>query len=364
MLAWIISYWWLLLIESLVLAGIVGVIALSAPRLVSSHPKSLTQLKISMTVTALAIFLGGVGLIVGVSKLLAAYFGYGAMGTGMVAGIAVFVALLMIVQWLFSPYIINAIYRTRPPETHYEISLQNELERIARSSSVKPPKLRISPLSVPNAFAYGSPLTGNYVAVTQGLLQSMPREEVIAVLGHEVGHLKHRDVAWILSLSLIPLAIYFIGRALIWAGFMSGGRREERSNPMILLAIGVALVAAGALFRFLIAHFNRLREYYADAHSALITGQPRLLQRALTRIYVTIKSRPDIAAEHLSHNHVAQLFIVAPLVELSGGFYVDIDEVVEKIKAQNTDPIEEVFSTHPPIPKRLRFLDAISARLL
>jgi heat shock protein HtpX len=193
----------------------------------------------------------------------------------------------------------------------------------------------------------------------------MPREEVIAVLGHEVGHLKHRDVAWILSLSLIPLAIYFIGRALIWAGFMSGGRREERSNPMILLAIGVALVAAGALFRFLIAHFNRLREYYADAHSALVTGQPRLLQRALTRIYVIIKSRPDIAAELSSHNHfAAQLFIVAPLVELSGGFYVDIDEVVERIKAQNPDPIEEVFSTHPPIPKRLRFLDAISARLL
>lgn len=364
MLAWILSYWWLLLVESLVLSGVVGLVALGAPRLVAGHPRSLAHLKASMAVTALAIFLGGVGLIVGVSELLSAYMGYGSLGSGMVVGISVFVALLMIAQWLFSPFIINAVYRVRPPETPYEMGLQTELERIARSSGVKPPKLVISRLSVPNAFAYGSPLAGNYVAVTQGLLRTMPREEVIAVLGHEVGHLKHRDVAWILSLSLIPLAVYFIGRSLIWAGLLGGGRRDERSSPLILLAIGIALVAAGALFRFLIAHFNRLREYYADAHSALVTGQPRLLQRALTRIYATIKSRPDLVEELSSSSHFSQLFIVAPLIEVSGGFYVDIDELVERVKQEEPSPLEEIFSTHPPVPKRLRFLDALAIRVL
>ncbi|WP_460125498.1 zinc metalloprotease HtpX [Stetteria hydrogenophila] len=353
----------MLLVESLALSAAVGLVTLGAPRFVSSHPKSLRHLKASMAVTALAVFLGGLALIVGVSEFIASYYGYHAAGSTLVAGVAVFLAILMILQWLFSPYLINAVYRTRPPRTSYEVGLQVELERIARSSGVKPPRLRIAPLWAPNAFAYGSPLAGNYVAVTQGLLESLPREEVIAVLGHEVGHLKHRDVAWILSLSLIPLAVYFLGRSLLWAGLLGGGRREERSSPLVLLAVGVALITVSILFRFIVAHFNRLREYYADAHSALVTGQPRLLQRALARIHLAIRGRPEVREELQSHSLALQLFIVAPLIELSGGFYVDIDELVEELKRVEPDPLEELFSTHPPVPKRLKFLDALSARL-
>ncbi|MEB3851511.1 MAG: zinc metalloprotease HtpX [Desulfurococcales archaeon] len=362
---WIFAYWWMLLLEGLVAAGAVGIVALAAPKLVGGAPRSLASLRVSMVLTALAVFLGGLGLIVGVGEALASYYGASA-GGGMAVGVALFVAALMIGQWLFSPYIINALYRTRPPATPLEQSLQVELERLARASGLRGvPRLRIAEVDAPNAFAYGSPLAGSYVAVTRGLLRMAPREEIVAVLGHEVGHLKHRDVAWILALSLIPLAIYYLGRSLIFAGLAGGGGRREREDagPLLLVALGAALVAAGVLFRFMVAHFNRLREYYADAHSALVTGSPRALQRALARIHLALTGNPRLASELAAGGLASQLFIVAPLIEVSGGFFYDIDSAVEALKRQEASPLEEVFATHPPVPKRLRFLDNLARRL-
>ncbi len=361
---WIIAYWWLLVLEGVAVSAVVALISMAAPRLVGGEPRSLASLRLSMALTAVAIFLAGVGLIAGVAWLLGARYGVSASG-GLALSVALFVAGLMVLQWLFSPYLINALYRTRPPESLEEEELQVELERIARASGLKrPPRLRIAEVDVPNAFSYGSPIAGDYVAVTRGLLRIMPREEVVAVLGHEVGHLKHRDVSWILALSLIPLAIYYLGRTLLWVGLLSGGGdRDEESSPLLLALIGLALIAAGVVFKFLVAHFNRLREYYADAHSALVTGSPRLLQRALARIHVAIRGNPRMAAEAASKGLVSQLFIVAPLIEVSGGFLYDIDAVVEELKTEDTSPLEELFASHPPVPKRLRFLDRIAERL-
>ncbi|MEB2836324.1 MAG: zinc metalloprotease HtpX [Desulfurococcales archaeon] len=363
MFAWIVAYWWVLVLEGIAVSSVVALISMAAPRLVGGEPRSLASLKLSMALSAVAIFLAGVGLIAGVAWLLDEYYGTAA-GGGLALGVAGFVLLLMVGQWLFSPYIINALYRVHPPEDPYEESLRLELERIARASGLRrPPRLVIARMDVPNAFSYGSPLAGSYVAVTQGLLRVMPREEVVAVLGHEVGHLKHRDVSWILALSLIPLAIYYLGRTLIFAGLLGSGSRDEESSPLLLALIGVVLVAAGVVFKFLVAHFNRLREYYADAHSALVTGSPRLLQRALARIHLALKGDPRMASEAASRGLVSQLFIVAPLVEVQGGFFYDIDDIVESLKAQEPSPLEELFASHPPIPKRLRFLERIAEKI-
>ncbi|MCE4612859.1 MAG: zinc metalloprotease HtpX [Desulfurococcales archaeon] len=362
MLEFIFAWWWLLLVESLVIAGIIGGIALSAPRLIGDTPRSLTALRSSMAVTALVTFVAYIAVIVGLSKVLGNYMGFTGAAETIVMVAVVLSVLIMLLQWLFSPYIINMIYRTRPPETREELQLQMELKRLAELSGVKTPKLVISELSMPNAFAYGSPIAGNYVALTRGLLRTMRRDEIIAVLGHEVGHLKHRDVAWILALSLVPLAIYFIGRMLIWSGLLGDGRGRG-GNPLIFLLIGAALIGLSIAFRFLIAHFNRLREYYADAHSALVTGNPKALQRALARLDAVYKSNPHVAEEARSHEQAAMLFIVAPLIELQGGFFYDIDRYVEELRRAKTSPMQELFATHPPIPKRIRFLDRIASRL-
>ncbi len=360
MIGLILSWWWLLLIESLIVASILGVIALNAHRLVGDTPRGMTALRASMGLTALVTVIGYVALLVGVGKFLAYYTGSEVSANLLVWGSVVLSIIIIGLQWLISPYMINLFYRTRPPQTREEKLLEVELKRIAEMSGVRAPKLRISEMDMPNAFAYGNPLTGGYVAVTRGMLRIMPIDELRAVLGHEVGHLKHRDVTWILALALIPMAVYFIGRALIWSGFLSGSSRERGGNPLVLIAIGAALIAASILFRFLIAHFNRLREYYADAHGAIVSGSPRYMQRALARIDLAYKSNPRLIEEARSNEAAAMLFIVAPLVELTGGFFYDIDSYIDKLRRAEPSPLEELLATHPPIPKRIRFLDTLA----
>ncbi len=352
MFAWIFAYWWLLLIESLVVAGVMGLLALNANRLVGNTPTSLAALKGSMALTALVTVVAYFALIIGIAKYL------GVVGDQLVIGAMILSAGLVVLQWLISPWLINTLYRTREPATHRERILEAIVNRIAERSGIGGVKVRIADLRMPNAFAYSSPLAGKYVAFTKGLLDLLSEDEVEAVAAHEIGHLKHRDVSWILALSIIPLVVYFMGRILIFTGLLGGGdRRREEGNPLILAAIGAALLALSIVFRFLIAHFNRLREYYADAHSALTTGRPRSLQRALAKIYIAVKRSPT---EAVKSSFAAPLFIVAPLVEVSGGMLVDIDDIVETLKYEEESPLMELFSTHPPISKRLRFLDRLS----
>ncbi|NAZ38833.1 MAG: M48 family metalloprotease, partial [Acidilobus sp.] len=139
------------------------------------------------------------------------------------------------------------------------------------------------------------------------------------------------------------------------------------------------LMAAGVVFRFLVGNFNRLREYYADANAAMVTS-PRSIQRALARLYVAMKGERYLTHQvnSTSSSILKMLFIVAPLVEIHGGFLyepghrwgpwrrspdlgryrsIDIDSIVESVKREKTSATEEVFATHPPIPKRLRFID-------
>ncbi|MEN2999417.1 MAG: M48 family metalloprotease [Acidilobaceae archaeon] len=262
------AQWWILIIEALALAGVVALLALSADRIVGDAPRSLLSLRFSMGLTLIFMISAYVGLMILAGRLL----GYGSESLVIVATVMAF--LLVALQWLISPFLINLAYHTRPPANAEEQFYASEAARLAKLSGMSPPKFVIAEVDFPNAFAYGSPISGNYVAVTRGLLRSMTREEVIAVIGHEVGHLKNRDVTWILALSIIPIAVFFIGRALIYAGVL-GGSSERRANPVYLIAIGAVFVAAGVLFQFLIAHFNRLREYYVYGRLCHRDGQPQ-----------------------------------------------------------------------------------------
>ncbi|MDP8003185.1 MAG: zinc metalloprotease HtpX [Caldisphaera sp.] len=381
LLAFMFTYWWVMIIGSLIAGLMVAIITAFAPKIVGSEPESLSSLKASMIISAIAIILAGIGVFIGTAEILSYAFGLPLVADSIVVGAVFLTFLIIIFQWLFSPYLINLMYRAHEPKTNEEKKLQQILANVSNRSNIKTPKLRIAEVNIPNAFSYGSPLTGNFVAVTRGILNSMPDNEMEAVLGHEVGHLRHRDVSFILALSLIPLAVYYLGQILIWNGLLSGGyggrgRDSNISGNVLLLIVGVVLIAAGVLFRFLVAHFNRLREYYADANSAIVTKNPRNLQRALARLEITYDSSRRLKKEAKNNSTAQMLFIIAPFVEIYGGFffefdfpsrrnreYEDIDEAVEELKKRPTDPKEEIMATHPPTPKRLRFLDNLAKKL-
>jgi heat shock protein HtpX len=261
-----------------------------------------------------------------------------------------------ILQWLIAPYIINAIYRVRPLQTHEYPWLHEALSRISATSGLSTkPRLMLAEIDLPNAFAYGNPITGNFVAVTRGLLSTLPREEVEAVIGHEVGHIRHKDVMFMMIISIIPALIYYIGYILYYSGWFGSTSRDQRGGGALLVLIGVGLMVLSFIFNLFVFYFSRLREYYADSHAAIsVQNGARNLQRGLVRIMSA--SRRVRKEKIASYTQLKALFITDPEVTVRS--YEDVDALVERIKAEKPSILMELFSTHPHPAKRLRHLDA------
>jgi len=271
-----------------------------------------------------------------------------------VYGILVFVLFIHLLQWLIGPYIIDAVYHVRPLEPGENPWLEETVRKLSIASGLrKPPKIMIAEISIPNAFAYGSPLTGDRVAVTRGLLETLPRDEVEAVLGHELGHLKHKDVLVMMMISIIPALVYYIGYTLYVSGWFGGGR-EERGGTAYLFLAGIALMVLSYILNLFVFYMSRLREYYADAHAALtVHNGARRLQRALARImYYT-----GFIRRRETYNQFKAFFISDPDVGIRVRYIRNIDDLVEMIKREKPSILADILSTHPHPAKRLRYLD-------
>ena len=139
--------------------------------------------------------------------------------------IGILVVALNIAQWLLAPYLVGWIYKVRELKQDEKPELHQMVTDLSKKSGISPPKLMLAQIPLPNAFAYGSPLSGSRVAVTQGLLDTLDSGEVEAVLGHEFGHLKHRDVQVMMVVSFLPALFYYIGYSMMLSGIF-GGRQQ------------------------------------------------------------------------------------------------------------------------------------------
>ncbi|MEM3956216.1 MAG: zinc metalloprotease HtpX [Candidatus Bathyarchaeia archaeon] len=309
--------------------------------------------------------LATLAIIIGISTLVIAVI-LSFLGASLIT-IGVFVVLINILQWLIAPHIIDAIYRTRKVSRSERPDLYEILERVSAKSGIKTPELRIADIPIPNAFAYGSPLTGNRVAVTTGLLNTLNMDEVEAVIGHEVGHLKHRDVQVMMFVSLLPAIFYYIGYSLMWSSIYYGGRRDRGGNGGLLILIGLLSIAVYWILTLFTLYLSRLREYYADRHSAsVVPNGARKLSMGLVKI---VESTVRVRTRYTnlgSLNSFKALFIADPdsavndLNDLSRyGFTKDESALLAKYlerKLTLADHVAELFSTHPNIVKRLRAL--------
>jgi len=282
------------------------------------------------------------------------------------ATIVLFAIIMNVFSYLFTPYMINIMYGAkRDPE------LQRIVDEVARRSGFNRSPKAVVVEGPPNAFAYGNFLTGRYVAVTTGMLQLVDREELEAVIGHELGHHKHRDMAVLLFMGIIPSILYYLGLTMIRLGLLgsvSSSRERRGESSLIFVAIGIAAIIITVILQILIFAFSRLREYYADAHGAKVAGVKNM-QRSLAKLHIYYSS-VDEHREFISNSKLKTLFIYA-LMEAVGNPYIsyyrrpwrirgNIDHVIESLKKQKVNPITEILSTHPPIPKRLAFLDTIA----
>jgi heat shock protein HtpX len=312
--------------------------------------------------------LGTLAVIIGISTLfftiilnLTGAF-QGMLGFTLLIG---FVVVFNLIQWLAAPYLIDAIYRVKELPRNQYSWLYRLVEEISAKARMKPPRLMLAQIPIPNAFAYGSPTAGKRVAVTTGLLSQLDRDEIEAVIGHELGHLKHRDVQLMMFASVLPAIFYYIGYTFLLSSMFGGGRDRGGSGGALLVGIGA--LALYWVLSLLVLGLSRLREYYADEFSAThVEGGARKLQRALAKIVKGSRLPPHRREELKSLSAFKSLFISDPeravedAQELAQAGIGDRDLVQDLMSRRLTltDRLVELFSTHPNIVKRLKALEA------
>jgi heat shock protein HtpX len=273
-----------------------------------------------------------------------------------------------VIQWLFAPYLIGAMYRVREMKPEENPNLHATVENLSKKSHVNTPKLMLAQIPLPNAFAYGSPVSGNRIAVTQGLLTTLNDGEVEAVLGHEIGHLRHRDVQVMMVVSFLPAVFYMVGYSLMWSGMLGNGRKGDSGNAA---AFGILFMVFSQVLTLFTLHVSRLREYYADRHSVSVVDEGAdKLSTGLAKIVnaAARTPKPKQQAQAPTQNAFKALFIADPdrakedAAELyawrNGDSQRLVDEQLNK-KITFGDKLIEALSTHPNITKRLRALQEL-----
>ncbi len=259
-----------------------------------------------------------------------------------IVSLIAFLIALNLLMYLVSPFMINLSYSAKHDEY-----LQSIVDEVAYRLGVKPPKAMIVDCP-PNAFAYGNFLTGRFVAVSRALLEILDRDELEAVIGHEIGHHKHKDNAVMLVFGLLPSIIFYLGYSLIYSSFDD----DRRGNQLAL--IGIAVVIVSFVIQILVLAFSRLREYYADVEGVIAAGKDAM-QRSLAKIHLFYQRYPSFMGE-IANSKFRTLFIYA-LVNAVANPLTKME--IERLKSMPVSPIEEFLSTHPPIPKRLRFIESV-----
>jgi heat shock protein HtpX len=279
--------------------------------------------------------------------------------------IGLFVVFFNIIQWLLAPYIIDFMYRVKEVSKADNPGLHAAVERLSQKSGIKKPRVMVANIPIPNAFAYGSPIAGTRVAVTSELLRTLDDEQVEAVLGHELGHLKHRDVQVMMFVSILPALFYYIGFSMMMSSMY--GSRSNRDSGSAAVVIGIASMAIYWVLTMFTLYLSRLREYFADRHSASVVEEgPRKLSEALAKIQASasrMKRTPKQAGGVSSYK---ALFIADPdraasdtlAIAQAQGVASDRRLVEEVLRRQVTtaDKLLELFSTHPNMVKRLKAL--------
>ncbi|HJW44655.1 MAG TPA: zinc metalloprotease HtpX [Geothrix sp.] len=244
--------------------------------------------------------------------------------SGMVLALAI--GLVMNgVSYFFSDKIVLASYGAQPVTREQAPELHAIVANLAQRAGLPMPRIAIIPEDTPNAFATGRNPDHAVVAVTEGIMRVLSRPELEAVIAHELGHVKNRDILIGSLAAVLAQAIMFLSRMAMW---VSPRDEEGRSNPLA----GIAIMILGPLAAFLLQMaVSRSREYMADDYSARLTGRPDLLASALERLHSYNQQLPMQAAEPAT----AHMMIVNPL---SGGGLMSL------------------FSTHPPMAVRVERL--------
>ncbi|MBN1456152.1 MAG: M48 family metalloprotease [Methanomicrobia archaeon] len=265
---------------------------------------------------------------------------------------------LVAVQFLIGPKIVELTMRIRYVSEAEQPELHRIVSDLALKAGIPKPRVGISEIQIPNAFAFGTTKRNARVCVTRRLLEMLNRNELEAVLGHELSHIKHRDMVVITALSVIPMICYVIYFSFFWSGLLGGGRSREGTLP----AMAIALLAFVIYFisNLIVLYASRIREYYADAGSAELTQKPHELASALYKM-VYGSARPGTEKITKELGSMRAFFAADPMTargdikdlsaaDLNRDGKIDAYELkmfAERAKVGRAERLMELFSTHP-----------------
>jgi len=310
--------------------------------------------------------------------LVAALFGilYGVItgiGTWMGAGsvwLYVILALSFLgIQYLVGPVIVGRTMKIKWVSEKEEPELHRMVAELAREAHLPKPKVGISQLTIPNAFAFGRTHRDGRVCVTRGILNLLNKDELRAVLGHEMSHVKHRDMVIITLLSAVPLIMYWIAWGMMWGGAF-GGRRQGGGYAVL---IGLGAFILYFVTNLLVLYGSRIREYHADLGSIRLGNMPHHLATALYKlVYGNARLRNSDELKRVEG--VKAFFVNDPsrawyeIRELSQidrdmNGTIDYGELMElrqkEVRLGTSHKLMELFTTHPNMLKRIKHLSTL-----
>jgi len=269
------------------------------------------------------VFLFGLltAVLVGIGWVIGGYAGM--IGFLVIAGVMNFVGF-----W-FSDKLALRMSGAHEVTMQQEPRLHSLIEEVAAQAGMPKPKVYLIQNDTPNAFATGRSPKHAAVAVTTGIMRLLDERELRGVVGHELSHVRNRDILINTVVATVAGAITMIAWMLQWTLIFGGGRRD-RNNPLGMIALLATIILAPLAATLIRLAISRSREYEADASGARLVHDPEALASALEKLHLGVQMRP--MPENGVTQATAHMYIVNPL------------------KAEG---MANLFSTHPPIEERV-----------
>ena len=322
------------------------------------------SLQMRMMVLIVLMFAILYGVVAGVGTYL---------GAGNVTSYIIMAIGITLFQYLIGPNMVTTMMKVRWVSPQEEPELHQMIEEMSQEAGLPKPKVGISQVAVPNAFAFGRSIKDGRICITSGMRQLLNKEELRAVIGHELSHIKHRDMIVITVLSVIPLILYWLGIRLMY-----GGASRDRENRGSAALIGMVAFLLYFISNLLVLYGSRIREYYADQGSVQLGNPPHQLASALYKLtYGSAKLQGSrIGKQELSEVEGFRAFFLNDIAlanqefktlqeldqNLSGT--IDAQELLslreKKVAISPSERMMEIFTTHPNMLKRIKALALLS----
>jgi heat shock protein HtpX len=297
------------------------------------------------------------GIIVGIGT---------AIGVGGVLSYIILALVFVGLQYLISPALVGWTMKVKWVSEKEEPELHRMVAELAQEAHVPKPKVGISQINVPNAFAYGRTQKDGRICVTQGMMKLVNKDELRAVLGHEMSHIRHRDMAVITLLSAIPMILYLIA----WSTMLGGASSKKGKGGNYAVLIGIGAFVLYFICNLLVLYGSRIREYYADKGSVQLGNPPSELATALYKL-VNGSARLKNSPELKQVEGVKSFFATDPSqawnevrevsqIDRNKDGRIDQNELLAlrtmEVRLSFGQKVMEIFTTHPNMLKRMKQL--------